>query len=266
MSRDFDRTASDHLDLGDISAIEFSYPFSISAWVKLLRTLPGTSTWFGILTKYNPTSAQRAYLFAVAPSNKHTFWLSDNGSSSEILAATTAFDSGDLGTWFHLVFTADASRNYNFYRNGSGDGSGTVTKTSIFAGTATSQIGAGINGGDFEFDGQLAEVAAWNVELTANEVAAMANGYSTARTRPGSFLGYWPILGVSDPEPDLSGNANNGVLSGATSADHPPTAPPFGFDLGWQGLSLATQRILQQYYGLGYLRPTGIFDIPQLGG
>ena len=33
---------------------------------------------------------------------------------------------------------------------------------------------------------------------------------------------YLPMWGLSSPEPDLSGNANNGTLTGTSYADHPP--------------------------------------------
>ncbi|MEE9586113.1 MAG: LamG-like jellyroll fold domain-containing protein [Nitrososphaerales archaeon] len=40
---------------------------------------------------------------------------------------------------------------------------------------------------------------------------------------------WYPMFGTSGV--DLSGNASNGTVTGATVAGGPPTAPPFGFDL-----------------------------------
>ncbi len=36
-------------------------------------------------------------------------------------------------------------------------------------------------------------------------------------------------------QPDLSGNGNNGTVTGAVVADHVPLGPPFGFAEEWQG-------------------------------
>ena len=35
-------------------------------------------------------------------------------------------------------------------------------------------------------------------------------------------IGYWPLDGISSPEPDLSGNWHPGTLTGTTYADDPP--------------------------------------------
>jgi len=72
------------------------------------------------------------------------------------------------------------------------------------------------------FGGSMAEVGIWNVVLTAGEILALAKGCRTASVRPASLVGYWPIWGLASPEPDMSGNANNGTLTGTAKANGPP--------------------------------------------
>lgn len=73
-----------------------------------------------------------------------------------------------------------------------------------------------------EWNGYIAEVAIWNVKLSPSDVskiAASTTGYlGVAATDP---VGYWHLCGTASPEPDVSGNGNNGILS-----SNPPTLGP----------------------------------------
>jgi hypothetical protein len=72
------------------------------------------------------------------------------------------------------------------------------------------------------FNGVVADGSYWNVPLTAFEIAALAKGARPLAIRPKSLLGWWPLGGLQSPEPDLSGNKNNGTLTGTTPAFGPP--------------------------------------------
>jgi hypothetical protein len=96
-------------------------------------------------------------------------------------------------------------------------------------GQANLTIGNGgtqnINGG-VGFEGTIAEVAIWNDILSPEERVALTTvcPMSVRRT---ALAGYFPLWGASGSsiEPDLSGNTNNGVLTGTGAADHAPCAP-----------------------------------------
>jgi hypothetical protein len=79
------------------------------------------------------------------------------------------------------------------------------------------------------FAGTIAEVAIWNAILSPSERAALAN-VCPSGIRRASIVGYWPLWGASGTsiEPDLSGNVNNGALTGTSSANHPPCTPAPG--------------------------------------
>jgi hypothetical protein len=72
------------------------------------------------------------------------------------------------------------------------------------------------------FNGSIAEVAIWNVVLTVSEAAALAKGARSNTVRSASLKGYWPLGGAQSPEPDFSGLANNGTLTGTNPAFGPP--------------------------------------------
>lgn len=73
--------------------------------------------------------------------------------------------------------------------------------------------------------GRIAEVALWKGHtLTQAEVTALHNGARILSIAPAYLKGYWPLWGVATPEPDLSGNAYHGTVTGAVLADHAPVS------------------------------------------
>jgi hypothetical protein len=68
------------------------------------------------------------------------------------------------------------------------------------------------------FDGNLADIALWNVALTAAEVASLAKGFKPTRIRPQSLVFYAPLIrNLQDTRGGLALTNNNA----ATVADHP---------------------------------------------
>lgn len=82
-----------------------------------------------------------------------------------------------------------------------------------------------------DFQGIVAEVAVWNTLLSASQMTALQTvcpvGASAKRYGFPAPVGPFPLWGASGTsiEPDLSGNKNNGVLSGTTAANHAPCTP-----------------------------------------
>lgn len=72
------------------------------------------------------------------------------------------------------------------------------------------------------YNGSMADQALWGVALTTAEIVALSKGARPYTVRPASLLGYWPLDGLQSPEPDLSGNANNGTLTNTALAFGPP--------------------------------------------
>lgn len=77
----------------------------------------------------------------------------------------------------------------------------------------------GTDGFGDDTTGAVAEVAIGNTVLSGVQIAALAASTDGAVDVFGaSLIGYWHLCGEDSPEPDASGNGNDGVLS-----DPPPT-------------------------------------------
>lgn len=113
-------------------------------------------------------------------------------------------------------------------------------------------------GNDKGFGGDISTAMYLNTRLTLKQLQAL----QWRMVNQASTKGHW-ILGLNGAgaQPDLSGNANAGTITGATVADHAPIPPPFGFDLGWQGAFAAAAppsgRIMGSLAGLGGLAGHG---------
>jgi hypothetical protein len=73
-------------------------------------------------------------------------------------------------------------------------------------------------------NGRIAHVALWNVQLLANELAALGGGVSPLRIRPLSLKFYWPIWGAFSPELPLIANNPTITVTGTTPAAGPPVS------------------------------------------
>lgn len=102
------------------------------------------------------------------------------------------------------------------------DGSGTFDDDA--AGTKT--IGNRSDGGaGYGIDGRIAVIGVWNRKLPLAEIQDL-------QWRPRKTSGCQGLWWLDRAVPDLSGNSNNGTVSGATIADSVPLGPRFGYDRG----------------------------------
>ena len=71
-------------------------------------------------------------------------------------------------------------------------------------------------------NGLIAEVGIWNVALTAEEIASLADGMTCDKVRPQSLVFYAPLVrDLQDQKGGLTITNNNG----ATVANHPRIYP-----------------------------------------
>jgi hypothetical protein len=160
----------------------------------------------------------------IASSNLFSITQYISGTSSFVRGAT---NNPFNGTWTHFAGVLVASGSSLVYVNGVQDGSNAISTSSI-TGMNHATIGAVVDASGSPvnfFSGRIADVAAYNVALTATEIAALAKGARPYQIRPSGLVGYWPLDGLQSPEPDLSGNKNNGALTGTAAAFGPPLAP-----------------------------------------
>ena len=221
MARDFDGT-DDVLDMGDQTVLDLDGTnITLAVWINLDENTSNKH----VVNKWGGAPDQLYLLGAEGNPNKVKLVFHDGTGFQQKAGATTI----GTGAWHHIAATYDGS-NIRVYLDGSEDGSAAVT-TSIRTGTVSFRIG-GSNEASRFVDGQLAEGAAWNIALTAGELATLGNKFSPLLVRPQNLAGYWPIIGRTSPEIDLI-NGNDGTVTGATVFAHPPmiypTQPISGF-------------------------------------
>ena len=142
---------------------------TVGGWV-YLDTTPGEMHCFG---KWNE-SASREYslIYATAGGSVFKFQLSENGTSTSILSATT-FGAVSACTWYHVIGWFDSANNQiGISVNGI---SNTASAPSAFSGTAPLFIGSRTGAGNF-LDGRIDEAFLFRRVLTSTEINNLYNG------------------------------------------------------------------------------------------
>jgi hypothetical protein len=184
-----------------------------------LGTLSATTT-FSLSVWLNPTNFANDYAIITVISTSTGIAIRNSGKIAVYFSST--IDPGTIalnaGVWNHVCVTSNVGTgNYRLYVNGTLD---TATTVGAVA-QGTWQIGGTLAGWGPMYVGSTADLAWFNTNLTAAEVTALAKG-----ARPNTFrslLQWFPLGGMgSTTEPDLSGNANNGTVTGTSPAFGPP--------------------------------------------
>jgi hypothetical protein len=135
-------------------------------------------------------------------------------------------DAISQNAWHGIGCTRTTAKLCKLFYDGVLDSSGGTTGTkAIPAVNSSSYIGRTPTGyGAQTFTGRIAEVALWNVAMSDDEVNALTFGAHPLRFRPTNLIFYFPLWGVASPEPNLSGYAYHGTVTGAVLADHAPVS------------------------------------------
>ena len=134
---------------------------------------------------------------------------------------TYSFDTADGGwnpttnhsndTWYHYTFQYDPSSATNDAEIYRGTSSLTITESDTPSGTADgwdAPIVIGNSaGGTRHFDGRMMSLASWNALLTADERAALTEGFAPTMIRPDKLEFYMPAI-----------RENQDLLNGGTSS------------------------------------------------
>jgi len=103
---------------------------------------------------------------------------------------------------------------------------GTNTRHEEPAGLDATVIGRSGDSTPTEYwDGEIAEAAIWNVQLSLTDIEALAAGFSPLFVRPDALKAYWPMggaLSANDSDNDIAGAFNMTSSGSPTTADHPP--------------------------------------------
>jgi Concanavalin A-like lectin/glucanases superfamily len=212
VSRGFVSASTQHISAA--SAPNLPFPFTLSCW--FYPTASTTTVPFAIRNG----ASYYAGIFTIATSN-HLRAQIDGGGGAAIAETTVGFT---LNTWNHACAVFAGGNSRTIYLNGG-------NKVLNIAGALAQVMNAtdvGYYGGgpSLYFDGKIAEAVIWSDALTDDEVLALARGMHHQRVHPGHVVLYWPLYGVSSPEPDLSTGGRTGTLTNTPLlADHAPIGP-----------------------------------------
>jgi hypothetical protein len=217
-ARNFNGT-SDRIDLASaISAIAGGNARSVSIWV-FPTSIPATAQ---DVFSYGTNTLDLGFRFTLsgtASGDMQVGFVSDNihTTGTPILATT----------WQHLciVVPGPTTTGTVLYYNGAAQTASAASGNTLNTGSTAPGIGYNNLVSANFFAGRIADLAVWNVALTATEVRGLSQGQRPSMIRSASLKGWWPIDGLQSPEPDLSGNKNNGTVTGTTAAFGPPLAP-----------------------------------------
>jgi Concanavalin A-like lectin/glucanases superfamily len=219
LARSFNGT-SDFIDVGNSSVLNPA-SITVSCWVFWNGTYqdPGAEQWF---VGRDDNVLGRAFALGLVASSPHLI-VQINGAAN--FGGTT--NSLPASSWAHIAFTGSSAAGYNTFLNGTAGTSG-GSGTTMNSTTGDVTIGKRTYSGNEGFvSGNIADIAIWNTILTGTQISNLASG-QRANTigANANLVGYWPIVGQS-PEPDKSGNSNNGVLTGTTIVAGPPSLQLF---------------------------------------
>lgn len=220
MSRSFNGS-SDYLVYS--GAVDAAHPMTFALWFNKPTTTFATA--FSI-SNTNVSNPNRNSIILSNTPNVRAFSANSGGTTTAVATSTANYS---VNTWHHAcaVFSNNSSRTV--YLDGGNSATNTTTVAVNAGSFVATTIGGFSNSGGIgqPCDGLIAEVAVWNVSLTAEDARALASGISPILIRPDVLVAYWPLYGEASPEPERR-NRYEMTVNGATKADHPRVYMPAG--------------------------------------
>ena len=186
--------------------------FTIQAWLK--PEVVGDGAYHGFLGMQ--LSGRKPSLWVSTGGDLHYDSYKGNVRFSGIISdgSNKFFTAGE---WVHVGWTNDGS-NYKFYKNGNL----VATETAPDTFHAPDSQGYQIGKVDNYFEGQIDEVAIWDVALSSADITALYNSGNGLKAsansgnydNSGDLVGYWKFNeGNGSTLTDNTSNSNNGTLT-----------------------------------------------------
>lgn len=216
MARDLIKASSQYLE--NANAVLTAYPFTVHARVQAASYHDGTI--FAITDTGGDTNFHRVRCRNVGGVTNNF-----GAESNDGVSGTAQQTNSGLNTWLSVLvyFRADNSRGIQINAGGVNNNTTTVNPAGL---DLTSMGGLrSLTPGDY-FDGKIADVAIWNIDLSAIassdlDIQQMFQvGVSPLFIRPESLVAYWPLLGATSPEIDHIGGFDM-TITGSAASDHP---------------------------------------------
>ncbi len=190
-SLDLSAIGNDFVDLGDQASLFFPDSFSLSVWIQPSETV---SNQFGtyIVSDYSASADMSSFSIRLQGTNAGAntgragfFW--ENPAGNAIIAtSTTDLDEG-LNSWYHIVATWDGTTR-SVYVNGALEGTESTpqARADIGGNTAIGRAGS-FDAQNFNFNGQIDDVAFFDYSLNADEASWLHNNSIASIPEPASF-------------------------------------------------------------------------------
>lgn len=223
MARDFTAASSHTVNYGDIGDLGTN-KITLACWA-----YPDsfTSAW-GLINKRSSATSANAYSMGMGYTSTTRWELQlGNAANTAVGAAYYATRSEAAGSWYHVCMTYDGSLSAGsrcaIYIDGVSKAVTASTDANVTPGNAASDLVLGRvnNTGSFYFDGRMAEAAVWDVALSADEAAALADRAAPILVRPANLAFYAPL--VRSLHDVMSGTVGT---SSAAVIEHPPMRYP----------------------------------------
>lgn len=208
MARTFN--GSEFIDSDVPVIIPTTYPISIAGWYKTSTTLPAAAAEPVVCFEdEDGTPALQIDMSTAGLVQARTVNQFGNSLISSVSGAIST------NTWTHFAGTFNSDSNRTAYKNGTA-GTTNTTNSSIGANfTQMSEIRIGRRLTTYA-NGNIAEVALWNILLTADDILSLAKGISPLKVQPQNLFFYAPLIRDLI---DLKGSTL--TATGTTISDHP---------------------------------------------
>jgi len=216
MSRNF--VAASDQGLRGVSGVITAAPFTISAWArKDLATGRGIVVFIGDAS----TADDRIHL-QMEPDNgavrfliRNTANISANSSSNWV-----------TGQWHHLCAVERAVDDHSVFIDGGSEGNNAVSQTPVAGNIDRTTIGRRDNiESSNAFDGDIAHVAIWDVDLTDAEIQSLAEGVSPLKIRRDNLIAYWPLNGQTPEISIIDAGLDLSEVNGPIALNEEPPIP-----------------------------------------
>ncbi len=238
MARNFVASSSQYLS-GTIAAV--AAPYSMWVWARPGAAGMGTNRVIMALSQAGSGDG-KSRRFVLLSTDK-VLYQDHDGTNAGTIITSGAVSSGTL---YGIGASSSGVASRILYALGE-----TITDTTSITVTGINLMSFGRREAfaDQYYDGDIAEAALWNIDLTATEMAMLNLGISPLLVRPSSLVSYWNLYGTYSPERDrMVANASLTLTNSPVQAVHPrilnawgqsarrepgPTTPVT--QMGWRG-------------------------------
>lgn len=219
MARQFNGT-SDFINLGPAANLQITGDITISVMLRFTDVFTRN-----VFTARDQVTPFHGYEVSVG-----------NGTTAPFrYTRTTGTDVTNVFSSTSVNYNSGAYVHCVLRTTGTGTGAGAFFKNSLADGVFNHAVPGtyigdkliGTNGANERFYlGDMARLAIWNKALTNVQIQSLTSGVEPSDIEFANLQLYLPLLGEESPEPDLSANGYDGVLTGTTQTDGPVFGQP----------------------------------------